>query len=144
MGKMENGIYFCVTADILKKKFYRNVSGVVLYQPSEFCPNRWFWLVAMATERLIFRRKRKNSKIYFSDAIRGMKLKLCINVHDYWPIYMTLGILWWAGVEWTTPLNHWINHRLEIKMYFKNRWQNIPINLTRKLIDSFYWPVKMT
>ena len=35
MGKVEIGIYFCVTADILKK-FYRNVSGVVLYQPYEF------------------------------------------------------------------------------------------------------------
>ena len=41
MGKVEIGIYFCVTADILKK-FYRNVSGVVLYQPYEFCTNRRF------------------------------------------------------------------------------------------------------
>ena len=41
MGKVEIGIYFCVTADILKKKkFYINISGVVLYQPYEFCPNR--------------------------------------------------------------------------------------------------------
>ena len=37
MGKVEIGIYFCVTAEILKKKFYINVSGVVLLQPYEFC-----------------------------------------------------------------------------------------------------------
>ena len=36
------------------KKFYRNVLGVVLYQPYKFCPNRGFSLVAMATERLNF------------------------------------------------------------------------------------------
>ena len=57
MGKVEIGIYFCVTADILKKKFYKNVPGVVLYKPYEFCPNRCFWLVAMATEMLNSRKK---------------------------------------------------------------------------------------
>ena len=35
MGKVNFGIYFCVTADVLKT-VYRNVSGVVLYQPYEF------------------------------------------------------------------------------------------------------------
>ena len=59
MGKVEIGIYFCVTADILKKVL-QNVSEVVLYQPHEFCPNYWFWLVAMATEKLNFRKKKTN------------------------------------------------------------------------------------
>ena len=36
--------------------------------------------MALATERLNFRNK--YSKIFFSEAIRGMKLKLCINVYD--------------------------------------------------------------
>ena len=45
-----------------------------------FCPNHWLWLVAMAIERLNFRKR--YSKIFFSEAIRGMKLKLCINVYD--------------------------------------------------------------
>ena len=31
---------------IFWKKLYWNVSGVVLYQLYEFCPNHWFWLVA--------------------------------------------------------------------------------------------------
>ena len=88
MGKVEIGIYFCVTADILTKDLL-NVSGVDLYQPYDFFPNRWFWLVATATERLNFRKdktkkkkKKKHSKIFFSEAIWGMKLKLCIHVHD--------------------------------------------------------------
>ena len=72
--------FISVLLQMFWKKFYRNVSGVVLYQPYEFCPNRWFWLVVMATERLNF--WKKYSKIFFSEAIRGMKLKLCMNVHD--------------------------------------------------------------
>ena len=62
--------------------FYWNVSGVVLCQPYEFCPNRWFWLVAMATEKLNFWEQKQHAKIFFSEAIWGMKLKLCIHVYD--------------------------------------------------------------
>ena len=51
MGKVEIGIYCCLTADIWQK-FYRNVPWVVLYETYEFCPNRWIWLVAMVTGRL--------------------------------------------------------------------------------------------
>ena len=78
MGKVKIEIYCYLIADILTK-FYRNIPGVVLYKPYEFCPNRWFWLVAMATEVLNFRKK-KYSEIFFSEVIRRMKLKLCINV----------------------------------------------------------------
>ena len=95
MGKVKIGIHFCVTADILKK-VYRNDSGVVLYQPYEFCPNHWFWLVAMATERLNF--QKKYSKIFFSEAIRGMKLKLRIDVFDislYINYIFLLSLLMW-------------------------------------------------
>ena len=41
--------------------FYRNVPWVVLYQPYEFCPNRWIWLVAMATETLNLRKNIEKS-----------------------------------------------------------------------------------
>ena len=78
MGKVEIGIYFCVTADILTKVLQKCSWSSPLYKPYEFCPNRWFWLVAMATEMLNFRKK--YSIIFFSEVIRGMKLKLCINV----------------------------------------------------------------
>ena len=71
--------FISVLLQIFWQKFYRNVSRVVFYQPYEFCPN-WFWLVAMSTERLNFRNK--YSKIFFSEAIRGVTLKLCINVYD--------------------------------------------------------------
>ena len=84
---------------------YRNISGVVLYHPYEFCPNRWFWLVVMATERLNLRRK----KIFFSEAIRGMKLKLCIHVHDitlyinciFIVVAHVLSLLWQLKVSYT-------------------------------------------
>ena len=46
--------FISVLLQIFWQKFYWNVSGVVLYQPNEFCPNHWFWLVAVATERLNF------------------------------------------------------------------------------------------
>ena len=52
--------FISVLLQIFRQKFYGNVSWVVLYQPYEFCPNHWFWLVAMATERLDFREKKKN------------------------------------------------------------------------------------
>ena len=46
-----------LTTDILTT-FYRNVPGGVFYKPYEFCPYRWFWLVAMATEMLNFWKKK--------------------------------------------------------------------------------------
>ena len=70
--------FISVLLQIFWQKFYRNVPGEVLYKGYEFCPNCWFWLVAMATEMLNFRKK--YSKIFFSEVIRGVKLKLCINV----------------------------------------------------------------
>ena len=47
--------FISVLLQIFWKKLYRTVSGEVLYQPYEFCPNCRFWLIAMATERLNFR-----------------------------------------------------------------------------------------
>ena len=79
MGKVEILIYFCVTADILKNVL-----------------QKCFWSSPLSTIRILSKsliligchgnRKakfsKKYSKIFFSKAIRGMKLKLCINVHD--------------------------------------------------------------
>ena len=74
MGKWKLA-FISVLLQIFWQKFYRNVPGVVLYKPYGFCPNHWFWL---ATKMLNFRKK--YSKIFYSGVIRGMKLKLCINV----------------------------------------------------------------
>ena len=83
MGNVEIGIYFCVTADIMTK--------VLL---------KCFWSSPLSTIRILsksliltggygnrkakFSKKTttKHSKIFFSEAIRRMKLKLCINVYD--------------------------------------------------------------
>ena len=48
---------------------------VVLYQTYNFCPNLSSWLVVMATKRL-------NSWHIFKEAILGIKLELCRNVHS--------------------------------------------------------------
>ena len=71
--------FIAISLQIFWQKFCRNVPWVTLYQQYEFCPNCWIWLVAMATETLNL--WKKYSKI-FSEAIRGMKLKLCRNVHN--------------------------------------------------------------
>ena len=70
MGKVEIGIYFCVTADVLKK-FYRDVSGVVLYQPDESCPKSLILIGCHGNRKATFLKK-KYSKIFFSEAIRGI------------------------------------------------------------------------
>ena len=78
MGKVEIGIYCCLTADILtnvlqkcslsenrcsllshSRYFDRSFIEIFLYQAYEFCPNCWGWLVAMATKRLYFRKNMK-------------------------------------------------------------------------------------
>ena len=75
---------------IFWQKFYRNVSWVVLYQTYHFCPMRWIWLDAKATQAMAIERlklRKKQSKIISSEAIRGMKLKLCRNVHNIISLY---------------------------------------------------------
>ena len=72
--------FIAISLQIFWQTFYGNVTWVVLYQPYEFCPNRWIWLVAMAIETLNLR---KNiNKNFSSEAMRGMKLKLCRNDHN--------------------------------------------------------------
>ena len=69
--------FISISLQIFWQKFFRNVPWVDLYHTYEFRPNRWIWLVAMATERINLRKNIKKS-----EAIRGMKLKLCRNVHN--------------------------------------------------------------
>ena len=68
-----------MSLQILWQTFYRNIPWVVPYQTYRFCPNLWIWLVIMATKRLNFR---KIFKCISSEAIIGIKLKLCRNVHN--------------------------------------------------------------
>ena len=117
MGKVE--IVISVLLQIFWQMFYWNVSGIVLYQPYEFCSNRWFWLVAMATKRLNFRKQ--YSKIFFSETIRGMKLKLYINVHDislyiYYIFYCCCPCAFIAMATWSCHIL--IMGKVEIGIYF--------------------------
>ena len=134
MEKVEIGIYFCVTADILKT-FYRNVSGVVIYQPYKFCPNHWFWLVSMATERLNF--QKKYSKLFFSEAIRGVKLKLCLNVHE---ISLYINYIFYcrcpcAFIAMATLNFHILTMgKVEIGIYFC-----VTANILTKVLLKYFW-----
>ena len=75
MGKVEIGFYFCVTANILTKVLLKC-----------FC----IWILSKSllligghgNQKAKFFEKKKNSKLFFWEAIWGMKLKLCINVYD--------------------------------------------------------------
>ena len=52
-GKWKSA-FISVLLQIFWQKFYKNVPGVVFYQPYEFCQKHWVWLVAMPTKRLNF------------------------------------------------------------------------------------------
>ena len=77
MGKEEIGIYFCLTVDILTK---------VLQNCSLSSPLPTVCILSKPLTLLVANRKAKlknvYTKIFFSEAIRGVKLKLCKNVHD--------------------------------------------------------------
>ena len=79
MGKVEIGIHCCLTADILTK---------VLQRCSLSSPLRNIGILSKLLNLIGCHGNRKAkfakkySKIIFSEAIRGMKLKLCRTVHN--------------------------------------------------------------
>ena len=76
LGKLESAI-FAVSLQIFRFFFYRNVSWVVLYDSYEFFPNHWIWIGCHGNI------KGNYSKVFSSEAIKGMKLKLnSIHVND--------------------------------------------------------------
>ena len=77
---MEIGIYFCVTVDILTKVLQKRSWNSPL--PTIGILSKSLILIGCHGNRKAKFSKIKYSKIFFSEAIRGMKLKLCINVHD--------------------------------------------------------------
>ena len=81
MGKVEIGIYFCVTADILTKVLLKCFWSSPL-PAIRILSKSLILMVATATEWLDLKKKKKYSKTFFLEAIRGMKLKLCINASD--------------------------------------------------------------
>ena len=81
--------FISVLLQIFWKKFYRNVSGVVLYQPYEFCPNRWFWLVTMTTKRLNFHTHKKKT-LQTSASQKPYSLQSCTFRWALWPMGLWL------------------------------------------------------
>ena len=82
--RKEKLLFIAISLQVFWQKFYRNIPCVVLYKTYHFCPNLWIWLVAMATK--ILHLWKKYYKIFSSEAIRRIKLKLCRNVLTIWPV----------------------------------------------------------
>ena len=80
MGKLEIGIYFCDTADILTNVLLKCFWSSPL--PTIWILSKSLILIGCHGNRKAKFSKKKIQKSFFSEAIRGMKLKLCINVHD--------------------------------------------------------------
>ena len=82
MGKVEIGIYFCVSTDILTNVLLKCFWSSPL--PTIWILSKSLILIGCHGNRKakFSKKKKKNQKSFFSEAIRGMKLKLCINVHD--------------------------------------------------------------
>ena len=79
MGKLEIGIHFCVTADVLKKSFLKCFWSSPL--PTIWILSKSLILIGgHGNQKAKF--QNKYLKIFYSEAIRGMKLKLCINIYD--------------------------------------------------------------
>ena len=78
MGKVEIGIYFCVTADILTEVLLKCFWSSPL--PTIWILSKSLILIGGHGSRKakFSKKKKKHSKIFFSEAIWGMKLKLCI------------------------------------------------------------------
>ena len=94
------------------------------------------WLVAMATERLNFRKK--YSKV-FSEAIRGMKLKLCINVHDIslyinYIFYCCCPCAFVAMATYSFYLHVLIIGKVEIGIYF-----SVTADILTKILLKCFW-----
>ena len=84
MGKVEIGIYFCVTADILTNVLQKRNWSSRLTTISVLSKSLMILIGFQYNRRAKFSKKiyMYIQKSFFSEAIRGMKLKLCINVHD--------------------------------------------------------------
>ena len=78
MGKVEIGIYFCVTADTLTKVLQK-CSWSSLLQTTSILSKSLILIGCHGNRNVNFRKK--YSKIFFSEVIRGKKLKPCINVY---------------------------------------------------------------
>ena len=78
MGKVEIGICFCVTIDILKKSLQKCSWSSPL--PAIWILLKSLILIGCHGNRKAKFSKKKYSKTFFSEVIRATKLKLCINV----------------------------------------------------------------
>ena len=117
MGKVEIGIYLCVTADILTK----DLQKCSWISP---LPTTWILSKSLILIGCHGNRKAKCSKrytqLFFSEAIRGMKVKLCINVHDIslYINYIFIVVAHVLSLLWQLSFHRLIMEKVETDIYF--------------------------
>ena len=141
MGKVEFGIYLCVTADILTtvllKYFWSSPLPTIRIFSKSLILIRGHGNRKAKFSREKKKKKKKHSKIFFSEAIWGMKLKLCIYVYDN-SFYLNcvlycccpcalVAIATW-GFDWL------IMGKVEIGIYFC-----VTANILTKVLQKCSW-----
>ena len=134
MGKVEIGNFCCLTADIwnffLQKCFLSS-------------PLRFIWILSKLLNlfgchgNIKGQFLKKYSKIFSSEAVRGMKLKLCIHVHDislyinmfYIVIAHVLSLLWQLK-----SFHRLIIGKVEIGIYFC-----VTADVLKKVLQNCFW-----
>ena len=126
--------FIAMSLQIFWQKFYRNVRWVVLYQLYHFCPDFLIWLVVMATQRLnLHPQKKKNIS---SVGKRGIKLKLCRNVHNISlykkgisnAIACVLSLLWQLKVSIDLQWEKWklAFVAFSLQIFWQEFYRNVP------------------
>ena len=108
-GKKWKLTFIAISLQIVWQKFYRNAPWVVLYQT---------WILSKPLNLRI--NARNILKIIFSEAISGMKLKLCRNVHNIglYKSYVFYCCCSCAFVAMTTKSFHWlIMRKVKVGLY---------------------------
>ena len=104
---------FAISWQIFRFFFYRNVSWVVLYDSFEFCPKLMNLIGCHGNIKGKF--SKKYSKTFSSEALRKMKLKLCIHVHDinlyincvFIVVFHVLSLLWQLKISIDLQWEKW-------------------------------------
>ena len=133
MGKVEIGIYFCVTADILTNVLLKCFWSSPL--PTIWILSKSLILIGCHGNRKAKFSEKKNQKSFFSEVIRGMKLKLCINVLDI-SLYINCRCpcVFVAMATQTFQIHVLIMGKVEIGIYF-----HVTADILTKVLLKCFW-----
>ena len=110
------------------------MSGVVLYPTYEFYPNRWFWLVAMATEMLTFRKNIQNLLLKSHKGDEAEILQKCL---WHWPLhklYFFIVVAHVFSLLWQLSFHILTMGKVEIGIYFC-----VTADILTKVLLECFW-----